>query len=61
METKDMTVLHTGSTKKFAEGWQAIFSKSSGKKKSAAGNKASASAKGKKKAASAKKKPAARK
>ncbi len=55
-----MTVLHSGSTKKFAEGWQAIFSKSSGKK-SAAGKKAAAPAKGKKKAASAKRKPAARK
>ena len=68
-----MTVLHTGSTKKFASGWESIFDKSAAKnaaaKKSAAKKASPAAgkpaAKGapklKKKAAGADKKPVARK
>ena len=67
-----MTVLHTGSTKRFATGWESIFEKSakkaSAKKASAkqaspaAGKPAAKTAtKVKKKVAGADKKPAARK
>jgi hypothetical protein len=47
-----MTVLHTGSSKKFASGWQSIFGnttakKAAGKKKSPAAGKPAAKAGGK--------------
>ena len=64
-----MTVLHSGSTMKFAAGWESIFDKSAAKKTAAgkrkspvAGKPAVASgAKVKKKAAGADKKPSGRK
>jgi hypothetical protein len=53
-----MTVLHSGSTKKFAEGWAAIFT--GAKRKPAAGTKTKNVAKGSAKA-SPKKKPVTKK